>query len=586
MYIMDAVEEIKSRLSVEDVVGDYIELKRAGRNFRGLSPFSGEKTPSFMVSPEKQIWHDFSSGKGGNIFSFVMEMEGVEFKGALEILARKAGVDLVPYGNNDSGFKKKKDQTLEAIELATKYYQQTLLKNEEALNYVTKTRKFNKQTMGDFRIGYSPNNGTALIDFLKKRGISEESIKNAGLGVSRYNGLSDMFRGRVMIPLTDVQGLPIGFTARILTADENAPKYINTPATIVYDKSRHVFGLNLAKDSIRQAGFVVIVEGNLDVIASHQAGVNNVVATAGTALTTAQLKILQRFTSDIRLCFDQDKAGITAAERSIAVAQGVGVQLSIIEIVGAKDPDELIKKDIQAWQTAVEKPMYAIDWLIDKYKKQFDITSANGKKQFTDVLLVTINHLEDKVEQDHYLLKLAKLIGVSESAIRQKQAQLGKTDNKKLRKPKQPEEIIQKPDSYMYEDQLLCLLVSNPTTRRSLETESVRLVFHTPERQRVYEYLEANPQARLDPDIPEDLKDVEDYVKILVFKAEELYPNDTFGSNERLRELRDLILKLNQNNQKEKKYQITKEIKQAEEQGDEKQISELLSQYNDLLKKE
>ncbi len=585
MY-MDAVEEIKSRLSVEDVVGDYIELKRAGRNFRGLSPFSGEKTPSFMVSPEKQIWHDFSSGKGGNVFSFVMEMEGVEFKGALEILARKAGVDLVPYGNSDSGFKKKKDQTLEALELATKYYQQTILKNEEALSYVTKTRKFNKQTMGDFRIGYSPNNGTALIDFLKKRDISEESIKNAGLGVFRYNGLSDMFRGRVMIPLTDVQGLPIGFTARILSTDNNAPKYINTPATIVYDKSRHVFGLNLAKDAIRQTGFVVIVEGNLDVIASHQAGVKNVVATAGTALTTAQLKILQRFTSDIRLCFDQDKAGITAAERSIAVAQGVGVQLSIIEIIGAKDPDELIKKDVQAWTASIAKPKYAVDWLIDKYKKQYDITSANGKKQFTDILLATISHLEDKVEQDHYLLKLAELIGVSESAIRQKQAQIGKKDNINLRKPKQPEEIIQKPDYYIYEDQLLCLLVSNPTTRRSLETESARLVFHTPERQRVYEYLEANPQARLDPDIPEDLKDVEDYVKILVFKAEELYPNDTFGSNERLRELRDLILKLNQNNQKEKKYQITKEIKQAEKQGDVKQISELLSQYNDLLKKE
>lgn len=583
---MDAVEEIKSRLSVEDVVGDYIELKRAGRNFRGLSPFSGEKTPSFMVSPEKQIWHDFSSGKGGNIFSFVMEMEGVEFRGALEILARKAGVDLAPYGNSDSGFKKKKDQTLEALELATKYYQQTLLKNEEALSYVTKTRKFNKQTMGDFRIGYSPNTGTALIDFLKKREISEESIKNAGLGVFRYNGLSDMFRGRIMIPLTDVQGLPIGFTARILSSDENAPKYINTPATIVYDKSRHVFGLNLAKDAIRQAGYVVIVEGNLDVIASHQVGIKNVVATAGTALTTSQLKILQRFTSDIRLCFDQDKAGITAAERSISVAQGVGVQLSIIEIDGAKDPDELIKKDVQAWNLAITRPKYAIDWLIEKYKKQYDITSANGKKQFTDVLLSTINQLEDKVEQDHYLLKLSKLIGVSESAIRQKQSQIGKSDSKKLRKPKQPEEIIQKPDNYMYEDQLLCLLVSNPTTRRSLETESVRLVFHTPERQRVYEYLESNPQARLDPDIPEDLKDVEDYVKILVFKAEELYPNDTFGSNERLRELRDLILKLNQNNQKEKKYQITKEIKQAEEQGDEKQIAELLSQYNDLLKKE
>ena len=356
---MDAVEDIKNRLSVEDVIGDYMELKRAGRNFRGLSPFNSEKSPSFMVSPEKQIWHDFSSGKGGNIFSFVMEMEGVDFRGSLEILAKKAGIDLGVYQKNDGQYRQQKEKLLEAVELATKYYEQTLLKNKLALDYVLKQRNFNKETLQDFRLGYAPYSGSALVDFLKKRGLSEDTILKAGLGSRQYRGVSDMFRGRVTVSLADPQGAPIGFTARILSNDIDAPKYINTPQTPLYDKSRHVFGLHLAKDAIRRSGFVVIVEGNLDVIASHQAGIKNVVATAGTAITPYHLKALHRFTSDIRLCFDQDNAGINAAERAISVAQGAKVQLSIISITNSKDPDELIQKDPKLWAEAIEKPQYA-----------------------------------------------------------------------------------------------------------------------------------------------------------------------------------------------------------------------------------
>ena len=244
---MDAVEEIKSRLLVEDVVADYVELKRAGRNFKALSPFNSERTPSFMISPEKQIWHDFSSGKGGNMFSFVMEMEGVDFKGALEILARKAGVDLSLYQKGDAKAKQNKDKASAALELATKYYQQTLLKNQEALNYVLKKRRFNRQTLNDFRLGYAPNSTAALVDFLKRRGYEEGILKLAGLTAQRYSGLGDMFRGRITIPLMDQQGSPIGFTARILNDDPNAPKYINTPQTVLYDKSRHVFGLTFSQ---------------------------------------------------------------------------------------------------------------------------------------------------------------------------------------------------------------------------------------------------------------------------------------------------------------------------------------------------
>jgi len=581
---MDAVEDIKNRLSVEDVIGDYMELKRAGRNFRGLSPFNSEKSPSFMVSPEKQIWHDFSSGKGGNIFSFVMEMEGVDFRGSLEILAKKAGIDLGVYQKNDGQYRQQKEKLLEAVELATKYYEQTLLKNKLALDYVLKQRNFNKETLQDFRLGYAPYSGSALVDFLKKRGLSEDIILKAGLGSRQYRGVADMFRGRVTVSLADPQGAPIGFTARILSNDIDAPKYINTPQTPLYDKSRHVFGLHLAKDAIRRSGFVVIVEGNLDVIASHQAGIKNVVATAGTAITPYHLKALHRFTSDIRLCFDQDNAGINAAERAISVAQGAKVQLSIISITNSKDPDELIQKDPKLWAEAIEKPQYALDWLVDRYSSIYDISSARGKKDFTDKLMETMTYLEDEVERDHYLMKLAELLGIGELAIRTKLEAFGES-----KKEKQPKKILASPeqnivDPYMYQDQILCLLVAFPITRRLLETETTPLNFNGSHRQRIYDYLQSNPHTSLNENIPKELQDDEDYVKILLFKAEELY--NGFDSNERLRELRDLIHKLTKKYQKDQKTQLTEEIRNAELVGDEVLVAKLLNKFNELLKKE
>jgi len=378
----------------------------------------------------------------------------------------------------------------------------------------------------------------------------------------------------------DPQGAPIGFTARLLDDNVNLPKYINVPQTLLYDKSRHVFGLHLAKDAIRRSGFVVIVEGNLDVISSHQAGFANVVATGGTALTSQHLKALQRFTDDIRLCFDQDEAGISAAERAIEIAQRSDVHLSIVNIAGSKDPDELIQKDSAAWEEAIHKPQYALDWLIDRYQKIYDITTANGKRLFSDVLLKTIASLRDSVEQDHYLLQLAKMTEVSEQAIRNKLSSVV-NPKKAFKRKAQPAEPAGS-DPYMHEDRLLCLLVAYPTTRRLLETELKKLVFNTPERQRVYEYLEANPQISLNEDIPDDLKDVEDYVKILLFKAEELY--DSFDSNERLRELNDLINKLIAKYQKQQKEELTLAIRQAEREGDDKKVSKLLDEFNALIK--
>lgn len=523
---MDAKEEIRSRLAVEDVIGEYVQLKRAGRNWKGLSPFGAEKTPSFVVSPDKQIWHDFSSGRGGDIFTFVQEMEGVDFKGALEILARRAGIDIEQYRQTDGGRSSatQKERLYEANQLAAKFYQANFAKSQLALNYVLKKRQFSKETALAWQLGYSPNTGTALVDFLKRKGFSEAEIKLAGLSSQRYRGgLQDMFRGRLMIPLADSQGRIVGFTARQLTDDKDAPKYINTPSTPLYDKSRHVFGLHLAKDSIRKTKFAVLAEGNLDVIQSHQAGVRQVVATAGTALTEYHLKALSRLTGDIRLCFDADKAGVAATERAIPVAGKVGVNLQIITIPSGKDPDELIKQNVAAWRTIIEQPKYAVDWLIDRYEEQLDITTALGKRELSDVVLRTIRQLPDKVEQDHYLGRLADLLEVNKAALISK---LQTTPDRNTPLRRRPPEQRNKPtdketsEARRDEEHLLSLALLQPKLRIHLYNLSSDMLGE--ERARaMFDFLAEHPD--FDGKDPALVQKMGDYGKILSLVYETLY---------------------------------------------------------------
>ena len=520
---MDAVEEIKSRLSIEDVVAQYVELKRSGRNFKGLSPFSNERTPSFMVSPEKQIWHDFSSGKGGNMFSFVMEMEGLDFRSALELLARKAGVDLEQFGRRSPSGSKEKERLYEVLELATKFYQVHFSKNRTALEYVLRTRQFTKQTALEWRLGYAPNTGTALIEFLRKKHFTDKEIQGAGLSTQRYRGMGDMFRGRLMIPLQDPQGRVIGFTARLLLDDPNAPKYINTPQTPLYDKSRHVFGLHLAKESIRKTKYVVVAEGNLDVIASHQAGVRQVVATAGTALTEQHLKALSRFTGDIRLSFDADSAGLNATERALPIASKVGVSLGVVTIPSGKDPDELLRQDPAAWQKAIDAPQYALDWLIDRYQKQLDITSAPGKRQFSDVILQVVRGLADPVEQEHYVARVAELIGVSRAALVAKLQNAGAATPKRTAYRKSAQSVDKAAaDIIKTQNHLLALMLLQPKLRGYLDVVKSQMLIEE-QAADLLKFLETNPDFAGDPAQAASLRPLADYVKMLSLLYEELY---------------------------------------------------------------
>lgn len=461
----DAKEEIKARLPVEDVVGQYIELKRAGKTLKGRSPWGVDKTPSFMVSPEKGIWHDFSANKGGDIFTFVMEVEGITFREAMEKLASQAGVDLSKYQGGDKEMSRKKAKAKEALEFSTKYYQWCLTKSKKVWEYVFYKRNLNKQTISEFRIGYAPKNGKALIEFLTKKGFSKTEMENAGL-LNRFSG--DLFRGRMMVPFIDTTGNVIGFTARVL--DKSEPKYLNTPETILFNKSRFIFGLYQAKEAIRKNGFVVIVEGNMDVISSHQAGVKEAVATSGTAMTEMHLKALSRLTNDIRLAYDGDDAGVNAGERAIKMASELGLKMSVIsDYHGAKDPDELIQKDPKLWQEAVEKPMPAIDWLLLKYEERLNLSTAEGKQNFANLAMNLIKDLPG-VTQKHYKQQIARRLDVEisdlELSVKEKNSTVFQRRKKQIKNSKQKSEVLKK-----IEDNLLAILIYGGVNSEKIEIE-------------------------------------------------------------------------------------------------------------------
>ena len=566
--MQDAKEEVRSRLDIEDIVGEYVQLKRAGRNLKGLSPFTNEKTPSFIVSPDKNIWHDFSSNKGGDIFSFIMEVEGLDFRAALEFLARKAGVDITVFNNRgDQTTAKAKKQAIELNTLANKYYQHSLANNKLAYEYVFNKRKISKEIAREFGVGYAPSSGDALVKFMKSRGIKQEDIKKAGL-TNRFGG--DMFRKRMTVALMDQMGQIIGFTARTVEDEPNSPKYLNTSQTIIYDKGRHVFGLSQAKESIRKQDFVVIVEGNMDVISSHQAGVTNVVATAGTAMTSMHLKTLSRLTSKIKLAFDNDSAGLAATERAIELAKELDIDLFIVSLPeGAKDPDELIQEDATLWQNATKSETPAVDWVISQYQARENLKTAIGKRNFINAALKLIRLIDDAVVLDYYLTKIGEISEISKTALTDslKKANQKSSVPKKSQKNVniQPSTTKKQQDENQFEDNILGLAIINRGLL-SLLPDNLSEFMSNEERKQIASFIMKNPNFT-DADIEGGLKNIDTYVKIVTLKAEERYLS--WSKEEQSHELTQLLHQLKERKRKQKKIALTKQLKDAEFLGDE-----------------
>lgn len=412
---MDDLELIKQRVNIVDLIQEYLPLKKAGVNFKAPCPFHQEKTPSFMVSPERGIWHCFGCGKGGDIFKFLMEKEGMDFPEALRYLAKKAGVTLT---QRPSEVKDQRQRLYEVNLKAAQFFHYILIRHKlgkKALEYL-KGRGLTRATIDEFNLGYAPNSWESLVRFLKGRKFLNEEIIEAGLAVPGKRGGYDRFRGRVIFPLVNTKNDVIGFAGRVLGKDE--PKYINTPQTPIFDKSNFLFGLNLSKGEIKQKSSAILTEGEMDMITSYQAGVKNVVASKGTALTLGQIETLKKYTDSILLCFDMDLAGDTASRRGIEMADRAGLNIKVIHLPNGKDPAELISKDKQLWDEAVANAEPIYDYYLRSVSSRFKPSTAEGKRKIADELIPIWSKISNDFTREHYIQKLSALLEVGESVIR------------------------------------------------------------------------------------------------------------------------------------------------------------------------
>ncbi|HEY49007.1 MAG TPA: DNA primase [Dehalococcoidia bacterium] len=475
---MSTIDEVKQRLDIVDVVSGYLSLNKAGRNFKALCPFHDEKTPSFFVFPDKQSWRCFGCGAGGDMFSFVMKKEGLDFSEALKMLAERAGVTLE---RRKRGVEDKLIARLYQVnEAAAQYYHNLLLNDAvagSARDYVRK-RGLTDGTAADFQLGFSSGEGLKI--HLIEKGYSENELLAAGLLGEKDGRKYDLFRKRLMFPIKDIKGRVVGFGARAL--DDSLPKYLNSPQTAVFDKSSVLYGIDRARGAIRESGLVVIVEGYIDVITAHQHGFNNVVASMGTSLTEKQVRILRGLTKTLAFALDPDIAGDVATLRGVEVARRsldretlevptmlgttsrLKSEMKIIPLPRDRDPDDVIRADPQEWQRLVAGALPFIEHIIGVTVSNLDLTKPEGKSLAIEQLLPMIAELGDETQREFYLGKLAGLLGVREKVLLDKAADLRRTHREKAgRTTLKPASALRSGDPL--EERCLSLLLQHPDLR-------------------------------------------------------------------------------------------------------------------------
>jgi len=416
----NVIEEIKRKIDIVEFIGNFIPLKKTGRNFKALCPFHQEKTPSFIVSPERQIWRCFGAcNEGGDVIKFLMKWENLTFFEALKELAKKLGVQIKKVDFEDKVWQKKK-RFLEMNQLTASFFQHVLWKTDfgkKALDYLYQ-RKIKDPIIKKFGLGYAPFSWESLFLFLKKKKYEPEEMLEDGLVFKNEKGrFCDYFRGRLIFPIRDTRGNIIGFSGRTLKEEEKEAKYINTPETVLYHKRETIFGIDLAKESIRKENNVYIVEGEFDVISSYQAGFTNFVAIKGSALTSEQLMLLKRYTERITLALDSDVSGEEAVKRAIEEAEKFDFDINVVTFNFAKDPDEAVKKDINLFKKTIKNPFGVYDFLIETISKKYPEKTAYAKKKISEEVVFFLSKVKNAVVQSHYVKKLANLLDVSEQSI-------------------------------------------------------------------------------------------------------------------------------------------------------------------------
>ena len=557
------VDEIKNRLDIVEVVSSYLKLQKAGVNFRALCPFHSEKSPSFFVSPARQIWHCFGGcGTGGDIFKFVMRIEGVEFGDALRILAQKAGVEL---RRESPELKTQRQRLYEICELASLFFEKQLAESragKEAKEYLL-SRGITEDSLKKWRLGYSPVSSQGLSDFLVGKGYQRQEIEKAGLSVKSEQGsFYDRFRSRIIFPIFDLNSQVIGFGGRVFgeNSKTETAKYVNTPNTLLYDKSRVLYGLHSAKMEIRNKKECILVEGYTDVILVSQAGFPNVVATSGTALTPYQLRILKRYSDNLLTAFDMDIAGDSATKRGIGLAQSLGFNIKVLLLLKGSDPADVASKDYELWTKLVGEARSILDFYFETTFSSHNSDTPEGKKEISKILLPVIKRITNNIERSFWVQKLAKGLEVREEDVVEE-----------LKKIKLEETYLIEPEPKVDN------LESMPRSRKELlEERLLALVLRFPE----YVKSFGTQESVLLADLKSRAQGSEEYFNYLSFKAEveELEEKDI------LPEIQFCFREIQLLDIKSKLEQISKEIKKAEEARDIPKVEELTKNFHQLSK--
>lgn len=598
---MEPKEEIRNRLDVAEVISEYLPLKPAGSgSFKALCPFHGEKTPSFYVSTEKQIWRCFGCNKGGDIFSFIMEMEGIGFREALEELAKKAGVELPKYERKQAA---NSNQFLyDMMTLSGKVYHAVLMEHEsgEVARAYMKRRGITEELAKKFQLGYAPESWTFMHDFLKKKGYGEPRMEKAGLVKKKKTGKGylDRFRHRLLVPLHDARGNIVGFTGRTMYTGDDAkgPKYLNSPETPIYNKRDVLYGLSFAKSAIRAEDAVIIVEGNLDIIASHKAGVQHIVASSGTALTESQLGLLKRFTKNLIFCFDGDSAGFKAAKRGIHLAQQEGFNVKVITIPDklGKDPDDVVQSSEEAWRELVKHPIPIMRYFISRHIGSADMNDVEIRRDAVHAVLDELSRIQDIIERDFWLDDIASKTGINRPAL---EAALRKKEGGQARaqKPIEPIKNETAPPKYSKLEEAGLLIIGMMLAERVLFEHGMNRLTDTilPKKlsdlytKIIVSYNQANlPQdaqwksffSSMREHASEEGRSIIDYAALLA----EAFSKDMDRTRLRSELDRHIDLLLSSKH-KAKKHELEAQIREAEQSGNTEQLESLLASYKELL---
>ena len=564
------VQKIKERLSIEEVVSSYIKLEKAGANLKAKCPFHNEKTPSFFVSPDRGSYYCFGCGASGDIFTFVEEFEGLDFKGTLKILAARAGIPLEDFNPRKEDDKEKLYRVMEA---AASFFEQNLVKNTEAAAYLS-LRGISGKSIKDFRIGYAINDWRELHSYLKKENFSDSDMEKAGLIKRTEKGVYDKFRGRIMFPIMDSGGRVIAFSGRIFPENGDAAKYMNSPETPIFVKNTVLYGIDKAKDSIRRNNFSILVEGQMDLILSHQAGYKNTVAASGTALSDAtvskenvvsNLGLIRRLSSNIVLSFDADRAGSKATIRAGKIALSLGMDVKVAEMPEGIDPADMISENgVEAWKETVKKSKHIIEFLLNRALKNSADDTRKAGREIRETVLPFVVALESSIEQAHFLKKISDLSGIPENALKDDMKKIEAEGKNEKAEIVEAEENSSAGDRKAYIERKLTgiILWQNSLKEKNIDADKVL--------KELAGIFGVTENVLLDKTKGKESD--------FIFEAEVFYGNET----DIIKDVEEMLLNLREEFLKEKLGKKMKELRQAENSKD-SELSKKILQECQLL---